>query len=750
MRTVNPETPEASSALVGQTLGHHLVVELLGEGGMGVVYKARDTRLGRPVALKVMRPEWIENADYHRRLEREAQAASALNHPNILTIYEIGTEGTVTYIAMEYIAGGTLADLLASGLLPTERALRLAAQVADALAAAHAAGIVHRDLKPSNIMLAAEDRVKVVDFGIAKVIAAVGSGDAMRTALTASGSIVGSAPYMSPEQAAGRAVDERSDIFSFGAVLYEMLAGHRPFGGADGADTLAAILRDTPPPIPGVASEVTRLVERCLAKDPAKRFQSATELKGAVEACLSRPPRSEGPSVAVLPFANMSGAKEDDFLCEGLAEEIINALTRIPGLRVIARTSSFAVGRLGLDVREAGARLGVESILEGSVRRSGVRGRVTAQLVSTRDGSHLWSERYDRELTDLLALEDDVAAAIAERLRGELGREVGQRKRQAVDRDAYAAFLEGRHYFARGTPESLMKAMACYQRAIEKDPVFALAYDSLAELHWFLGLFGNVPPRDAFSTSTWYALRALELDDTLAETHALLGMLRKELDHNWPEVDREFRRALQLSPESPLVRLRFAICGLMPHGRVAEAVAEIEGVVSLDPLSILARWWLAVMAYLARDFDRMAEQAQHMIALEANQFMGHWALGMQRDAIGVGAEAVAALERAHELSGGVPFTLGFLAYVCGRAGRADTTRALLEGAAGAAKSAYVPPSTFALGYIGLGEWDAAFEWLERAIEGRDPLVMPIKTWPFLDPVRNDPRYRALLQKMNLE
>jgi tetratricopeptide (TPR) repeat protein len=296
----------------------------------------------------------------------------------------------------------------------------------------------------------------------------------------------------------------------------------------------------------------------------------------------------------------------------------------------------------------------------------------------------------------------------------------------------------------------LAKAAACYQRAIERDPRFALAYDSLAELHWFMGFFGNVPPRDAFSSSTWYALRALELDDTLAETHALLGMLRKELDYNWPEVDRELRRAFELNRESPLVKLRYAISGLLPHDRVAEAMTEVEGIVRVDPLSVFARWWLAVMALLARHLDRMNEEAQQIIALDPHHFLGHWVLGMHRDAIGAGAEAIAALERAYELSGGAPFTLGYLAYANGRGGRADEARALLERASEAAKVGYIPPSTFAFGYIGLGDWNAAFEWLDRAIEGRDPLIMPIKTYAFLDPVRGDPRYRALLHKMNLE
>ena len=314
----------------------------------------------------------------------------------------------------------------------------------------------------------------------------------------------------------------------------------------------------------------------------------------------------------MLPFTRMTGAAEDDYLCEGLAEEIINALTRIPGLKVIARTSAFVVSRMGLDVREAGARLDVGHILEGSVRREGTRVRVTAQLVSTSDGSHLWSERYDREMTDVLALEDEIAAAIAARLRVEFAGANRDRPHPAVDPEAHAAYLEGRYYFARGTPDALAHASASFEKAIARDPTSALAYDSLAELYWYLGFFGNVRPRDAFSQSTWYALRALELDDTLAQTHALLGMLRKELDYNWPEVDRELQRALDLNRESPLVRLRYAISGLLPHARNDEAMRELEALLQADPLSIITRWWMAVLAHLARRPDRtIAEGAAH-------------------------------------------------------------------------------------------------------------------------------------------
>jgi len=739
-----------SEALTGRTIGHYLILGRLGEGGMGVVYQARDTRLDRLAALKVMRSASAGDPDRRRRFVREAQAASALNHPNILTIYEIGADAGVDYIAMEFVAGGTLADLMRKGPLAAERALRVAAQVADALSAAHAVFIVHRDLKPSNIMMPADDRVKVVDFGLAKLSAAGAPAAETMEALTERGAVVGTTPYMSPEQAAGHTVDARSDLFSLGIILYEMLAGRRPFAGDSTAGTLAAILRDAPAPIPGLAPDVARLVERCLQKDPTQRVQSAVELKAAILACLAPRPGSSVPSIAVLPFTRMTGTAEDTYLCEGLAEEIINALTRIPGLKVIARTSAFAISRMGLDVREAGARLDVGHILEGSVRREGRRVRVTAQLVSTGDGSHLWSERYDREMTDVLVLEDEIAEAIAARLRVELTGSGRERPQPVVNPEAYAAYLEGRYYFARGTPDALAQSRACYERAIALDPNAALAYDSLAELYWYFGFFGNVPPREAFSQSTWYALRALEIDDTLAQTHALLGMLRKELDYNWPEVDRELRRAFELNRESPLVRLRYAISGLLPHARNDEAMVELERILQADPLSILARWWMAVCAYLARRPDRAIAEGRHMIALDPAHFLGHWALGVGLNDINPGQDAVDACSKAHQLSGGIPFTLGFLAMVSGRAGLLDDARRLLVQAEQMASAGYVPPSTFAGCHIGLGDWDAALDWMDRAIEARDPIIMPIKSFPFLDPVRGDARYQALLRKMHLE
>ena len=490
---------------------------------------------------------------------------------------------------------------------------------------------------------------------------------------------MGTAPYMSPEQASGLAVDARSDLFSLGTILYEMLAGRKPFGGESGIGTLAAILRDTPAPIPGISPDVARLVDRCLRKNPAERFQSAAELKAAIEACLGPPAGRAGPSIAVLPFTSMTGVKEDDYLCEGLAEEIINALTRIPGLRVIARTSAFVVGRLGLDVREAGARLGVETILEGSVRRAGSRVRVTAQLVSTGDGSHLWSERYDRELTDVLVLEDEIAAAIAARLRVELARGDRRRPEPVADAEAHAVVSRGAVLLRAGHAGRPGPGdRRAIERAIARDPNSALAYDSLAELHWYLGFFGNVPPREAFSLSTWNALRALELDDTLAQTHALLGMLRKELDYNWPEVDRELAPGARAERSSPLVRLRYAISGLLPHGPRRRGDWPRSKGFSRPTrcLFSFAGGWPSWPIWPAGP-SASIEEGRHMIALDPTHFLGHWALGIGLSETAALQEAVVSLEKAHELSGGIPFTLGFLAYVYGRAGRRDDTRRLL-------------------------------------------------------------------------
>ena len=740
-------------ALTGKTISHYAVQDRLGSGGMAVVYRAQDLRLGRPVALKVLPPGLVADPDRKRRLIREACAASALNHPNIVTIYDIGQSDGVDFIAMELVSGRTLEAVVQEGNLRLDEALRLAAALADALAAAHAAGLVHRDLKPSNVMVTTGGRPKILDFGLAKPAAEpLGPGGAEAAtveAMTGTGVIVGTLPYMSPEQATGRPVDGRSDIFSFGALLYEMLSGRRAFSADNPALVLAAILGSPPAPLPQIPRDVWTVVDRCLCKRPEERYQSAGDLKNALEACLAPGRQTADASIAVLPFANMNRSQEGEHLCEGLAEEIINALTLIPELRVMARTSSFLVGGMNLDVCEMCTRLGVSTLLEGSVRLAGTRVRVTAQLVRGCDGSHLWSERYDRELADVFALEDEIAGKIAARLQGDLAKSPALRTRRPADPSAYQAYLEGRYHFARGTGEALTRARACYERAIALDPEFALAYDGIAEVFWYLGFYGAMPPREAFSISTWNALQALERDESSAEAHALLGMLRKELDYNWPEVEREFALARKLNPGSAIVRLRYAVCGLMPHGRTEEAVEMLRGVVADDPLSLFAHWWLAAILGLDRQPEAMHEEADRMLELDSNYFFGHWARGTAFDGAGRPEEAVPAFERAFELSGHSAFTMGYLGRALGCAGRTDEARELLARAATLSRDAYWPPMVFAFIHTGLGEWDSAFEWMDKAIETRDPFIMPIKSYHFLDPVRSDPRFAVLLQKMNL-
>ncbi len=744
---------ETMKNLSGRTLGHYRIVEQIGAGGMGVVYRAHDERLDRDVAIKAL-PEGVAgDPDRLSRFEREARAVAQLDHPNILAIHDFGSEDGTVYAVMELLDGESLRQVIAKGGLTSGKAVEYARAIVDGLAAAHDKGIIHRDLKPENVFLTRDGRIKILDFGLARIKQMVDHEAETVTFSpegTAVGTVLGTVGYMSPEQAEGRPVDALSDLFSLGVVLYEMLTGRRPFMGDTAAATLAALLRDDPPPMTGVDPKLARLVERSLRKNASERFQSAADLRSAIDDCVAPSGDRESASIAVLPFHNMSGAAEDEYLCEGLTEEIINVLTRIPGLRVIARTSVFAVGRMGLDVREIGARLDVGTILEGSVRRSGQRVRITAQLVSSGDGGHLWSERFDRELTDVFALEDEIAEAIAERLRVGLNREDGASRRPAVDAEAHNAFLEGRYHLARGTPQALAQAMACFERAIARDPGFALAFDSLAEVYWYLGFFGGLLPRDAFSQGTWHALRALELDDTLAETHALLAMLRKELDYNWAEVDHELRRARELNRESPIVRLRYAISGLLPHGRIDAGVEEIEGVLQSDPLSIVVRWWLAIMLYLARRPDRMIDEGHRMIALDPNHFLGHWVVGVacsERDrARRRGGSASSGRTSCRvgspSPSGSWPTGWG------GRGGRTTRAGCWLKQRLWR-RTVTCPRSPSPSATLVLATGMQAFEWWNRAIDVRDPLIVPIKNLPIFDPVRNDPRYPPMLRRMNL-
>lgn len=497
--------------------------------------------------------------------------------------------------------------------------------------------------------------------------------------------------------------------------------------------------------------------ERCYIQTIAKRgYRLIAPVSVAGERAASGPslagPASllEGrpPSLVVLPFSNL-GQPKDAYFCEGLTEEVINVLTRIPGLRVISRTSAFAAQKDGGDVAAIGRRLGVTHVLEGSSRRAQGRVRVTAQLVRVGDHGHLWSDRYDRAAGDVFSVQDEIAEAIARRLELTLGERARDRSAPTSSPDAHSRYLEGRHHFQKGTRDGLERAEECLGEALRLDPSFAVAHDALSEVFWYQGFYGLKVPKDAFTQALWESLRALEIDDQMGEAHALLAMLRKELDYDWAEVDREFAAARTLAPFSPLVRLRFAICGLMPQGRTVEAAAELERVAEADPLSSVVLWWLSVMYWFAGDIERMRERVARMRELDPSHPLTQMALGCLRLSEVRPSEAVVAFERAVELAGRPPWLLGWLGLACGLAGRPEPARRLRDELVERTRAADVAPTALALVALGLGDLDDAFRWLERAVEVRDPHVVPLRCYPPFQALRADSRYGSLLERLRL-
>jgi len=526
----------------GACVGPYEILALLGTGGMGEVYKARDSRLNRVIALKTLPAENVTDADRKRRFLLEAQAASRINHPNIVTIYEIFEESGVFFIAMEYVAGSTLEQMNPSSGLPLRDAMMYAFQIADALAAAHSAGIIHRDLKPANIIITEDGRLKLLDFGLAKLIEPLTPESETATLRSAAGAIVGTAAYMSPEQAEGRKLDARSDIFSFVLFLYEMLSGQRAFGGDSWISVLAAILHEEPPSLRDIKAAIPAVVERhvarCLRKDPSQRFQTALAAKQALmESALPDRAKGEIPSIAVLPFVNLSSDKENEYFSDGLAEEIINALTKVPDLRVIARTSAFAFRGKEQDLRTIGQKLSVETILEGSVRRAGNRLRVTAQLIRVADESHLWSESYDREMTDIFAIQDDISQAISNALKVKLATP----QRSTTNIEAFQSYLKGLYWYQRYTPESLAKAKESFEQALRHDPGYAPAYAGLAVFYYGIGALSIKRMTDMAPLAKSAAEKALAIDETLSEAYSVLGLVTGAVEYNWKTAERHFQ-----------------------------------------------------------------------------------------------------------------------------------------------------------------------------------------------------------------
>ncbi len=538
--------------VIGSTVSHYRIVEKLGEGGMGVVYRAHDEKLDRPVALKFLKPGALDEEGRGRRLVQEARAAASLDHPNICTVYEVGEDAGRVFIAMALVDGPSLGDRLRSGPLRVEESVRIVCQVARGLAFAHQRGIVHRDVKPGNVMVTREGHVRLMDFGLAKT----GGADQTTTLL------VGTPAYMSPEQIRGDVVDHRTDIWSLGVLTYHMLAGRAPFRGSNPATVIHSVLHDEPEPLslvnPEVSMRLSRVVDRAMAKRPEERFQGADELlaelelpewgadTGSITGPVGR--SAQRPSIAVLAFDDMSPQRDQEYFCDGIADEIINDLTRIENLHVAARTSSFAFKGKQEDVREIGRKLAVRNVLEGSVRKAGDRVRVTAQLINVADGYHLWSERYEGTLEDVFAIQEEIARSIVERLRGELS----DREQRALaagqtrDVEAFDFYLRGRQYFYLTKRRNMEFAISMFERATRKDPEFALAYCGLADCYSYLFTYFD-PDRENLRRADEASRRALDLRSDLAEAHASRG-LALSLSGDSDEADREFERALELNP----------------------------------------------------------------------------------------------------------------------------------------------------------------------------------------------------------
>jgi eukaryotic-like serine/threonine-protein kinase len=705
----------------GNRLGPYELIERIGAGGMGEVWKARDTRLDRIVAVKLSKTEFSQT------FEREARAIAAVNHPNICHIYDVGPN----YLVMEHLEGRTL-----SGPLPLEEALRIAVQIAGALEAAHVKSILHRDLKPANIMIT-PNGAKLLDFGLARVMSA-SAADALTTI---AGTITGTAAYMSPEQAQGMALDERSDVFSFGAVLYEMLSGARAFGGDSVLDTLNAVVRDEPAQLHSPAADI---VKRCMAKPPAQRFQKMMDVRKALALVSGEPARSQ-PSIAVLPFADMSAAKDNEYFSDGLAEEIINALAHLPDLKVIARTSAFAFKGQNTDIRRIAETLGVSNILEGSVRKSGNRIRVTAQLITAADGSHLWSERYDRDLADVFAVQDEISQAIAAALKVKLGR---RKSKHTPVAEAYQAYLEGRYHLLQATPAGMRRAIDCLQRAIRIDPSYAPAQAALAERIYFQTIYLGARPCENVPAALAAVEDALRIDPDDSAALAMRGAFHSFYEYNWRAAGEDTARAIEMDPGNSRAHVIRAAWHLLPLGRFEEALAEVRRAVELDPLGVPTRNLEAWALYSMSRSEEAVAVARRLLEL----FPGQWttcsaAANVLRSA-GYLDEAVLALARGLEINPGNVNLLGSLALIRGsqgQAGEAVNIRAQLELMT---ERGYVPFQPRSLAHEGCGDMDRAYELMSDALDEREPMAMLFFIFRRAE-FESDSRYQALLRKVNL-
>ncbi len=767
--------------MIGRTISHYEVVEKLGEGGMGVVYKARDTRLGRLVAIKVV------NAEFTQRFEREARAISALNHPHICTLYDVGVQQGASYLVMEYVEGRPL-----RGPLPAGRALPYAIQVCEALAAAHKAGIIHRDLKPENILLTTEGSVKVLDFGLAKLQHAIAA-HPTTAMLTLQGAVMGTAAYMSPEQAKGEPVDERSDIFSFGVVLYELLSGRRAFQRETLGATLAAVFTSDPPPLRGAPPEIAGIIRKMLAKSREERYRSAEELRAHLEAAAlpglsrvqrlwlapilgrkfrqrvtallsasGRTPRSEPVTgkqaqaperrsirtLAVLPLANLSGDTEQEYFADGMTEALIAGMAKLHALRITSRTSVMRYKRTDKSVAEIARELDVDAIVEGSVLRDGNRVRITAQLIDAVSDTHLWAESYERDLKNVLYLQSEVTQAIVREIQAATTSAERRQLESArpVDAEAYDAYLKGRFHLYMLSEQGLNTAEEYFKYALEKDPSCALAFVGIGSAWMMRGDAGFLPHGQAAPKARAAIARALELDDTLAEAHIWLGN-SLVFEWNWPSAEREYQTAIQLNPSAAEAHFFYADL-LISLKRFGESREECRQALELDPLNSFTQCFAAWHLIYQGKYEEAIARLNRVLAVEPNfssAHMGLWGAFYKK------GQYEKALDQARQFFA----VLGDTEVVeAGDQGRTESgyhgaMRCAAQTLAARSTHTHVPAVRIARLYAHAGEIDLAFHWLEKAYEQHEsPLLHLGVGWDW-EGLRGDTRFKSLLERVNL-
>ena len=790
----------------GTMLGDYEVQNLIGSGGMGEVYRAHDARLGRDVAIKVL-PSFLSlDTERLRRFEQEARAAAKLNHPNILSVFQMGTYEGKPYLVSELLEGVTLREQLDCGPLPIHKSIDYGLQFARGLAAAYDKGIVHRDLKPENLFVTKDGRIKILDFGLAKLTQTITPSDGSAGTInkTLPGVVMGTVGYMSPEQVRGQAADHRADIFAFGAVLYEMLTGQRAFQTASSPETMTAILKEDPKAVcelaPSTPKALERVVHRCLGKSPELRFQSASDLafalqashdpgtsstsaightrapkKGvllrwvflgvAIVATLSLVPlswkvwrsQSHGAaqiqSLAVLPLQNLSQEADQDYFADSMTEALITQLAKIKELRVISRTSAMRFKNTTESVPEIARKLNVDAVVEGSVERAGSRVRITAQLIRASTEKHIWAESFDRDLRDVLLLQSEVAQNIARGVQVSISpddraRLSGERQ---VDPEAYQLYVKGRYFWIKRTPQTVNQAIVLFNQAVAKDPNYAEAYSGLADAYASLGFsfdVGSIAPNLVQPKAHAFARKAMELNERLPEAHNSLAYWKLNYGWDWAGAEEEFHRSLDLNPGYANAHHWYAH-QLISSGRMDEALAESKKALEIDQLSPIMNVHLGWHYFFARQYDHSLDQLRKTLELDPNYGLAFWYTGWVYEQIGKPEEAIGQMLRAKQFLKGNLVVEADLAHAYGIAGKKSEARKILAGLRSMSEQTYVNPYEIALIHLGLGEKEQAFQSLNEAIRDRSDLMIYLKLDPRMDPIRSDPRFTELVRNVGI-